>query len=96
MTDERVESANERLQREHGAHRGSAKKPRKGKERAGPARFTATNARPVTSGFDGSHQDEVSFPDTAQVDLCVRVITDDWSWTVKMIQEVISEFLAET
>lgn len=60
MTDERVESANERLQREHGAHRGSAKKQRKGKERAGPVRFTATNARAVTSDTDGSFQDEVS------------------------------------
>lgn len=61
MTDERVESANERLQREHGAHRGSAKKSRKGKERAGLVGFTATNARPVTSDTDGSFQDEVSF-----------------------------------
>lgn len=60
MTEQRIESANERLQREHGAHRGSAKKPRKGKERAGPARSTATSARLVTSDTDGSYQDEVS------------------------------------
>lgn len=60
MTEQRIESANERLQREHGAHRGSAKKPRKGKERAGPARSTATGARLVTSDTDGSYQDEVS------------------------------------
>ncbi|KAI7785332.1 hypothetical protein LA080_007617 [Diaporthe eres] len=59
MTEQRIESANERLQREHGAHRGSAKKPRKGKERAGPARSTATNARLVTSDTDGSYQDEM-------------------------------------
>lgn len=64
MTEERVQGANERLQREHGVYgtpRGSAKKPRKGKERAGPARSTATTARPGSSNTDGSYQDEVGF-----------------------------------
>lgn len=66
MTEDRVKGANERLQREHGAPRGSAKKTRKGKERAGPSRSTAAaaNARPGTSDTDGSYQDEVSFLET--------------------------------
>ncbi|KAK2607629.1 hypothetical protein N8I77_006292 [Diaporthe amygdali] len=58
LTEEKVKSANERLQREKKAQQGSAKKPRKGKERAAPVRFGAANRRQGTADTDESYQNK--------------------------------------
>ena len=64
MTTQRVRSANERLHQEYGTPRGgSASKPRKGKERAGPPRSAAADARPGTADSGESYLDEVSSED---------------------------------
>lgn len=81
MTTQRVRSANERLHQEHGTPKGgSASKPRKGKERAGPARSTAADARPGTADSSETYLDEVSSErPPAQVEignLCGQVVTD--------------------
>ncbi|KAI3393552.1 hypothetical protein diail_4143 [Diaporthe ilicicola] len=60
LSEKRVKSANERLQRENPTPQGSAKKQRKGKERAVLKRFTATNTRQGTADSDGSYQAEMT------------------------------------
>lgn len=66
VTEERIRGANELLRKhfEQAAIKGSAKKPRKGKERATAAEtgngFLATNARAGTNSTDDSYKDSVS------------------------------------
>ncbi|KAK7747884.1 hypothetical protein SLS53_001136 [Cytospora paraplurivora] len=63
LTEEVVNNANDRLKEslEQGPPKGSAKKQRKGKERANNtgSRFRATNTRAGTSDSDSSYRDEV-------------------------------------
>ncbi|KAL1855746.1 hypothetical protein Daus18300_011029 [Diaporthe australafricana] len=59
LSEQRVKSANTRLQKENPVPPGSAKKQRKGKERAGQNRSTATKARQGTTDSDGSYHNEM-------------------------------------
>lgn len=63
-----VRGVNKKLQRKYDVPKGPARKPRKGKKRAGPARSTASYARASSAESLGTYQDDVSFRYPAQVE----------------------------
>lgn len=63
-----VRGANRKLQRKFDKPKGPARKSRKGKKRAGPARSTASYSRAPSAESLGTYQDDVSFRYPAQVE----------------------------
>lgn len=63
-----VRRVNKKLQREYKKPKGPARKPRKGKKRAGPARSTASYARAPSAESLGTYPDDVSFRYPAQAE----------------------------
>lgn len=75
LTEPIIRNANYKLQKKYGKPKGSARKSRKGKQRAGAARSTASHPRSgteETGEFGVAYQDDVSFRDPAQAQVFLR------------------------